>query len=45
MANIDLKQGGATAGLGMAATATPGIVSVRVTGAQALPLLLPTSSM
>jgi len=35
MANIDLKQGGATAGLGMAATAAPGIVSVRVTGAQA----------
>ena len=35
MANINLKQGGSAAGLGMCATATPGIVSVRVTGAQA----------
>ena len=35
MATIDLKQGDSTAGLQVCPTAQPGVVSIRVTGAQA----------
>lgn len=35
MATVDLKQGGSTAGLQMCPTAQPGVVSIRVRGADA----------